>query len=43
MEEVASHLEADGVQKFADSHDALVSALHDKLVDVTSRYAAAES
>ncbi len=43
IEAVAATLEADGVQKFADSHDALVSALHDKLVEVTSHYAAAES
>ncbi len=38
-EAVARHLEADGVQKFVDSHDALVAALHDKIADVTARYA----
>jgi transaldolase len=40
LEQVAAELEADGVQKFIDSHDALVSALHDKLTEVTARYAA---
>jgi transaldolase len=40
MDAIARHLEADGVQKFIDSHDALVTALHDKLAEVTSRYAA---
>jgi transaldolase len=42
IEAVANNLETDGVQKFADSHDALVSALHEKLVEVTNRYAAAD-
>ena len=40
MKAVAEHLEADGVQKFIDSHDALVAALHDKIGEVTARYAA---
>jgi transaldolase len=43
LEAIAADLEADGVQKFADSHEALITALRDKLVEVTSRYAAAES
>lgn len=40
MAQVAADLEADGVQKFADSHDALVAALQEKLREVTARYAA---
>jgi len=40
IEQVAADLEADGVQKFVDSHDALVEALHQKLAEVTARYAA---
>ena len=40
LERVTAHLEADGVQKFVDSHDALVQALHEKLLDITARYAA---
>ena len=40
MDAVTAELEADGVQKFVDSHDALVTALRDKLNEVTSRYAA---
>ena len=39
IEEVAARLEADGVQKFADSHNALVAALNDKLLEITERYA----
>ena len=40
MAQVAADLEADGVQKFIDSHDALVTALQGKLRDITARYAA---
>jgi len=37
---VAEALEADGIDKFARSHEALVAALHDKITEVTTRYAA---
>jgi len=40
LDTVTAELEADGIRKFADSNDALVSALHDKLTDITARYAA---
>ncbi|MDX1610654.1 MAG: transaldolase, partial [Halofilum sp. (in: g-proteobacteria)] len=39
LKAVTDHLEADGVQKFKDSHDALVEALHAKLTEVSARYA----
>jgi len=39
LEKITADLEADGVKKFADSHDALVEALHDKMTDVTAKYA----
>lgn len=37
---VTTALEAEGVRKFIESHDALVDALHQKITDVTARYAA---
>jgi len=40
LDNVTTQLEADGIQKFVDSHDALVAALHDKLSEITTRYAA---
>ncbi len=39
LAQITTELEADGVQKFVDSHDALVEALHGKLTDVSARYA----
>lgn len=39
LDTVTAELEAEGVQKFVDSHDALVDALHAKMTDVTTRYA----
>lgn len=36
---ITADLEADGVKKFADSHDALVEALHGKMTEVTAKYA----
>ncbi len=36
---VTEELESEGVQKFADSHDALVDALHEKIREVTAKYA----
>lgn len=40
LDAVTAELEAEGVQKFTESHNALVNDLHDKINEVTMRYAA---
>lgn len=39
LDSVAAHLEADGIDKFAASHEALINDLHGKIREVTQRYA----
>ncbi len=40
IEAVTTALEAEGIRKFIESHDALVDDLHQKINEVTTRYAA---
>lgn len=40
LDAITTALEAEGIRKFIESHDSLIDDLHQKIVDVTTRYAA---